>query len=63
MRRRLFRRMVMKLVTGDDWQQLFVDGKLLTENHILDAHDFIEALSTLPDVEAFVIEEEEYYYV
>ena len=51
--------MVIELVTGDDWQQLFVDGKLLTENHILDAHDFIEALNTLPDVEAFVIEEEE----
>ena len=39
--------MVMELVTGDDWQQLFVDGKLLTENQILDAHDFIEALNTL----------------
>ena len=49
----------MKLVTGDDWQQLFVDGKLLTENHILSAQDIIQELSTLPDVEAFVIEEEE----
>ena len=59
MRRRLFRRMVIELVTGDDWQQLFVDGKLLTENHILSAQDIIQELSTLPDVEAFVIEEEE----
>ena len=35
------------------------DGKLLTENQILGAHDFIEALNTLLGIEAFVIEEEE----
>ena len=40
-------RMVIKLIDGDDWQQLFVDGKLLTETHKLDAHDFIEALKLL----------------
>lgn len=51
--------MVIKLINGDDCQQLFVDGKLLTETSKLGAHDFIEALNTLSGIEAFVIEEEE----
>lgn len=33
------------IVTCDDWQGLFCDGRLLEENHSLDLRDTIERMS------------------
>lgn len=37
--------MKIALVDGDDWKGLYIDGKLVMENHQLSVYDILDAIS------------------
>lgn len=51
------------IVNGDDWEGLFVDGKLVSEGHSLSIYDLLHTAKTMGPITEIVYVEADYMWL